>query len=58
MFAPRQVLLVRRQDATIETDRSRLFHRNMSEMRGKARCDVLVPNPVAVVRIDGIIPPA
>jgi HK97 family phage prohead protease len=58
VFAPGQLLLVRRQSATIELDRSRLFHKDMSEMRGKARADLLAPNPVAVVRVDGIIPPA
>jgi len=54
VFAPSEVVLVRRQDATIELDRSRLFDRDMSELRAKARADLIVPNPVAVVRIDGI----
>lgn len=58
VFAPAQVVLVRRADATIELDRSRLFDRDMSEMRAKLRADLIVPNPTAVVRIDGITPAA
>lgn len=58
VYAPGQLVLVRRQDATVELDRSRLFDRDASEMRGKLRADLLVPNPVAVVRITGVIPPA
>lgn len=58
VFAPSEVVLVRRQDATIELDRSRLFDRDMSELRGKLRADLIVPNPSAVVRITGIKPAA
>jgi hypothetical protein len=39
-------------------DRSRLFDRDMSELRAKLRADLIVPNPVAVVRIVGIRPAA
>jgi HK97 family phage major capsid protein len=56
VFAPAQLVLVRRQDAAIELDRSRLFNQDMSELRGKLRADLLVPNPSAVVRIEGAIP--
>lgn len=56
VYAPGQIVLVRRKDAEIELDRSRLFNDDASEMRGVARADLLVPNPVAVVRIDGVIP--
>lgn len=58
VYAPGQIVLVRRKDAEIELDRSRLFNEDASEMRGVARADLLVPNPVAVVRIDGVIPVA
>jgi HK97 family phage major capsid protein len=58
VFAPREVVVVRRQDSQIEMDRSRLFDRDMSEIRAKLRADVIIPNPQAVVRVDGIIPAA
>ncbi len=50
--------LVTRQDAEVELDRSRLFDRDASELRGKLRADFILANPSALVRIDGIIPPA
>jgi len=56
VYAAGEVVLVRRADAEIELDRSRLFDRDMSEMRGKLRADVIVPNPSAVVRIAGVTP--
>jgi len=49
VFSPSQVVLVRRQDAEIELDRSRLFNEDESEVRGKLRADLLLPNPEAVV---------
>lgn len=58
VFAPSQLVLVRRQDASIELDRSRLFSTDQSELRGKLRADLLCPNPQAIVRIDGIVPAA
>lgn len=56
VYAAGEVVLVRRADAEIELDRSRLFDRDMSEMRGKLRADLLVPNPSAVVRVAGVTP--
>lgn len=56
VYSPSQVVLVRRQDATIEVDRSRLFNDDESEIRGKLRADLLAPNPAAIVRIEGIVP--
>ena len=56
VYAPAQFWLIDRQDAEILIDRSRLFHRDMSEMRAKLRVDFLAPNPVACVRIKGIRP--
>lgn len=56
VYAPSEVVLVRRADATLELDRSRLFHLDGSEMRAKLRADLIAPNPQAIVRIDGIIP--
>lgn len=58
VYAPAQLLLINRLEGEILIDRSRLFHRDMSEIRAKLRADLLVPNPVAVVRIKGIIPAA
>jgi HK97 family phage prohead protease/HK97 family phage major capsid protein len=52
VYSPSQVVLVRRQDAEIELDRSRLFNKDQSEVRGKARADLLLPNPEAVVVLD------
>jgi HK97 family phage major capsid protein len=56
VYAPGQFWVVNRLDAEILIDRSRLFHRDMSEMRAKLRCDFMAPNPVACVRIRGIRP--
>lgn len=53
VYSPSEVVLVRRQDATVELDRSRLFHTDSSEVRGKVRADVLFPNPAAIVRVAG-----
>jgi len=52
VYAPSQVVITPRQDATIEVDRSRLFHRDESEMRGKLRADILLPNPEAIILLD------
>lgn len=49
VYSPSQIVLVRRQDAAIELDRSRLFNKDQSEIRGKLRADLLLPNPEAVV---------
>jgi HK97 family phage major capsid protein/HK97 family phage prohead protease len=54
VYAPSQVHIVNRLDGEILLDRSRLFHLDMSEIRAKLRVDLLVPNPVAVVRVKGI----
>lgn len=54
IVAPREIVVVRRLDSTLELDRSRLFDRDASEIRAKLRADVIVPNPTAVVRLDGI----
>jgi HK97 family phage major capsid protein len=51
-----QVVVVRRREARVEVDRSRLFNSDQSEVRTVARLDVVVPNPAAVVRILGIRP--
>ena len=53
-----QLVLVRRKDIEMELDRSRLFNSDQSEMRGKLRADLIVPNPTAVTRILGITPVA
>jgi HK97 family phage major capsid protein len=58
IYAPSELVLVRRQDVAIELDRSRLFDQDASELRGRLRADLLTPNPQAVVRIEGVTPAA
>ena len=41
-------VLVRRSEVSVELDRSRLFDRDQSELRGRLRADLIVPNPSAV----------
>jgi HK97 family phage major capsid protein/HK97 family phage prohead protease len=55
VYDPTQVVVVNRNDATIELDRSRLFNQDMSEMRGTLRADLLAPNPTAICRIAGVL---
>jgi HK97 family phage major capsid protein len=50
-----QVVAVFRQDTRIELDRSRLFNTDQSELRSIMRADLVVPNPLAVVRISKFI---
>ena len=49
-----QIVAVRREDARVEVDRSRLFNSDQSEIRGIMRWDVVVPNVKAICRIKGI----
>jgi len=49
-----QVVMVRRQDFSLEIDRSRLFDRDESEVRVKLRADLILPNPQAVARVVGV----
>lgn len=56
VYAPGEVYLVRRRDIEVELDRSRLFDSDQSELRGRMRADLIVPNPTAVCRIAGITP--
>ena len=51
LYAPSSLALVRRQDASIELDRSRLFNKDQSELRGKLRANLLAPYPNACVRL-------
>jgi HK97 family phage major capsid protein len=55
VFDASQVYAVFRQDTTIVLDRSRLFNTDQSELRAILRADLIVPNPLAVVRISKII---
>lgn len=48
VFDPSEVFLVRRSEVSVELDRSRLFDRDQSELRGRLRADLIVPNPSAV----------
>jgi len=50
-----QVVYVRRTDVELELDRSRLFNSDQSELRAKARGDLIVPNPTAVVRVTHVL---
>jgi HK97 family phage major capsid protein len=50
-----QVVYVRRHDVELELDRSRLFNSDQSELRAKARGDLIVPNPSAVVRVTHVL---
>jgi HK97 family phage major capsid protein len=51
LYAPSQLAIVRRQDATLEVDRSRLFNSDESELRGKMRVGLIAPNPTAIVKL-------
>lgn len=51
LFSPSQLAIVRRQDSTIEVDRSRLFNSDESEIRGKLRANLICPNPAAIVKL-------
>jgi hypothetical protein len=50
------VVVVLRQDATIEVDRSVKFSSEQVAVRPTLRADVVVPFPEAVVRVLGITP--
>lgn len=56
VYAPKEIVYVARQEIELELDRSRLFNSDQSELRGKLRGDLIVPNPTAVVRVLGIVP--
>ncbi len=49
-----QIYGVFRTDARVEVDRSRLFNTDQSEVRAIMRATLTVPNPKAVVRIEGV----
>ena len=51
-----QALLVRMANMRVELDRSRLFHKDMSEVRLVMHVDLAVLNEAAFARIKGIIP--
>lgn len=52
-----QVVAVSREAAaTIEVDRSAAFSRDSTAVRVTMRADLVLPNPEAVVRIEGVIP--
>jgi len=51
-----QIVAVLREQVRVERDSSRLFNSDESEIRAIMRADLAVPNPAAVVRIEGIIP--
>jgi len=55
VFDASQVIVVFRQDTSIVLDRSRLFNTDQSELRAILRADLIVPNPLAVVRISKFI---
>jgi HK97 family phage major capsid protein len=49
-----QVVVVRRQEVRVETDSSRLFNSDQSEIRAIARLDLVVPNPLAVCLLENV----
>ncbi|UQA92668.1 phage major capsid protein [Streptomyces halobius] len=58
IYQASEIVAVMREDTRLETDRSRLFHQDQTEVRAVMRADLVVPNPKAVVRLQGIIPAA
>lgn len=55
IYAPAELVYVKRQEIELELDRSRLFNSDQSELRAKLRGDLIVPNPTAIVRIVGVL---
>ena len=51
LYSPSQFAIVRRQDSSVEVDRSRLFNSDQSEIRGKIRANLIAPNPTAIVKV-------
>lgn len=58
VYEPRQCVAVIRNDAQVETDTSTAFSSDRTAVRVTLRADLVLPNPEAVVRITGVIPPA
>ena len=56
VYEARQIVAVRRQDAEIVVAPLAGFNTDETGVRVIARWDVVVPNPLAVVRIEGVIP--
>jgi HK97 family phage major capsid protein len=54
VYDPAQVVVVRREDVRVETDSSRLFNSDESEIRAITRVDIVVPNPKSVVLLTGV----
>jgi HK97 family phage major capsid protein len=54
VFDTSRVFVVRRQAETVETDASRLFNQDKTEVRAKARLNLYVPDGQAIARIRGI----
>jgi len=50
-----EVKVILRSDPAVEIDRSRLFNSDQSEIRVTFRADVVVPNPLAVCRLSGLL---
>jgi HK97 family phage major capsid protein len=53
IFDTLNTIFVPRTSLQIVLDRSRLFNSDQSELRGTMRCDLMVPQPSAVVRVTG-----
>jgi HK97 family phage major capsid protein len=56
VYEASEIVAVVRDETRVELDSSRLFDKDMSEVRAVMRADLVVPNPKAVVRILGLIP--
>jgi HK97 family phage major capsid protein len=56
VYDAKQIVVVMRQEVTVEADRSVAFSSDRTALRAILRLDMVVPNPDAVVRIMGVIP--
>jgi HK97 family phage major capsid protein len=54
-FDSSQVVLVRRADVTLEVDRAQYFSSDQSQLRAKLRASMVIPNPLAVARVPGVV---
>jgi HK97 family phage major capsid protein len=54
VYDPAQQVVVRRQDVSVELDRSRLFNSDQSEIRAIARLDFVSINPKSIVHLSGV----
>ncbi|MFN8111515.1 MAG: phage major capsid protein [Thermoleophilia bacterium] len=56
VYEAAQTVVVMRKEIEVVTDRSRLFHQDMTEVRAISRADFAFPQPAAICRIVGVRP--